>query len=73
MLVDVEGGEVVAALDRANARLMIHAVHAEPDAPRTPEAGRALAAAVEELARFVGAAEIVYPKRVPPTWKRALH
>ncbi len=65
-------GRIDPALDRANARLVIHSIHAEAEAPRTPEAGRAIAGAIDELARFVGAKEIVYPRRVPTGWKRSL-
>ena len=54
-------------MDRTNQRLTINAVYAERDAPEA--ATRAVADAVEDLAGFLGAKEIVYTRRVPATWK----
>ncbi len=65
-------GRVDPIMDRANGRLVINAIHAEPGAPRTPETGRASADSLEELARVLGAREIVYPRRVPAMWRSAL-
>ena len=65
-------GRIDPAMDRANGRLNIHAVHVESDAPTDARTARALREAIEELATFLGAIEIVYPKRVPEDWKRAL-
>ncbi len=63
-------GRIDPTMDRANQRLTINAVYAERDAPKS--AARAVAAAVEDLAAFLGAKEIVYTRRVPAAWKRAL-
>ncbi|HMA36626.1 MAG TPA: crosslink repair DNA glycosylase YcaQ family protein [Chloroflexia bacterium] len=65
-------GRVDPALDRRRQRLTIQAVHAEPDAPATPEMGAAVAGAVAELGAFLGAQEIVYGDHVPPGWRPAL-
>ncbi len=65
-------GRLDPALDRKAGRLNIHAVHLEPGAPREQEAARAVAAAVEDLAAFVGAKEIAYSRRVPAAWKSVL-
>lgn len=51
----------------------INAVYAEPTAPRDRATAQAVAGAVEDLARFLGAGDIVYGRRrVPPAWKAAL-
>jgi uncharacterized protein len=65
-------GRVDPALDRQNARLSLHAVHLEPDAPQTQATARAVRGAIQELAAFLGAREIVYAARVPEAWKRVL-
>jgi uncharacterized protein YcaQ len=62
-------GRVDLALDRAQGRLLVRAVHAEPRADG--EAARALAATVKELAGFLGAQTIEYEK-VPSRWREAL-
>ncbi len=60
-------GRIDPTMDRANQRLTINAVYAERDAPKS--AARAIADAVEDLAAFLGAKEIVYTRRVPAAWK----
>jgi uncharacterized protein YcaQ len=49
--------------------LRVHAVHAEPDAPE--DAGPAVAKAVGELARWVGASEVDY-ESVAGVWGGSL-
>jgi uncharacterized protein len=63
-------GRVDPALDRPRRRLLVHAVHAEPDAPVS--AGPALAAALEELAGFLGAEEVELRRPPPAVWRAAL-
>jgi uncharacterized protein YcaQ len=66
-------GRIDPRLDRERGTLTINAVHAEPGAPKTRVAARAVARAVEELAGFLGASEIAYDhKRLPPAWRRDL-
>ena len=65
-------GRIDPLLDRAQKRLTLNAVHAEPDAPLTTEVAQAIAGAVERLATFVGAQEIVYPSAAPEGWRQAL-
>jgi hypothetical protein len=65
-------GRVDPAMDRRRGVLVVHAVHAEPDGPTTPKAGRAVAAAIEDLARFLGARDVEYPGVVPEGWRKAL-
>jgi uncharacterized protein YcaQ len=65
-------GRIDPAMDRGRGALRVKAVHAEPDAPKTAATGRAVAGAIEDLARFLGAGQIEYPKNVPAGWRRAL-
>ncbi|MGH2521332.1 MAG: winged helix-turn-helix domain-containing protein [Anaerolineales bacterium] len=66
-------GRIDPVMDRAQGRLIVNAVYAEPGAPTTRATARAVAGAVEELATFLSATAIVYDsKRVPAAWKRAL-
>jgi hypothetical protein len=66
-------GRVDPKMDRTNGQFVVNAVYAEPDAPKTRAAARAVAAAIEDLASFLGAKEIVYDrKRVPAAWRRDL-
>ena len=57
------------ALDRGTGRLVVHAVHAEPDAP--PSAGPAVAAALQELATFLGATGVDLRQRRLGVWRTA--
>jgi uncharacterized protein YcaQ len=50
--------------------LLVHAVHAEPDAPAA--AGPALATALRELAAFLGAEQVELRRPPPAVWRGAL-
>jgi uncharacterized protein YcaQ len=63
-------GRIDPLYDRAAGRLDVKAVFAEPDAPG--DAGPLVGAAIEELARWLGARDVGYGKRVPRPWRRAL-
>jgi uncharacterized protein YcaQ len=63
-------GRVDAAMDRRRRRLLVHAVHAEPDAPAG--AGPALAAVLRDLAAFLDAEEVELRQPPPPVWRTAL-
>ena len=65
-------GRVDQKMDRLNGRLNVNAVYAEPDAPRSPVAARAISTAIKDLAVFLRAREIVYGRRIPPAWRGAL-
>jgi uncharacterized protein YcaQ len=65
-------GRMDPALDRRRGRLEIHAIHAEPGAPRSLSTARAIAGAVEELATFLRARDVAYVGPVPEGWRRAL-
>jgi uncharacterized protein YcaQ len=65
-------GRIDPLIDRKAGVLNVNAVHAEADAPRDAATGRAIAGAVRELAEFLGATEIAYPREVPRGWRSAL-
>jgi uncharacterized protein len=60
-------GRVDPALDRATGRLVVHAIHPEPDAPAS--AGPAVATALGELAGFVGATGLDLRQPPPEVWR----
>jgi uncharacterized protein YcaQ len=63
-------GRVDPAFDRKDRRLVVNAVHAEPG--QGPQAGPAVATALEELAAFLGARSIDLGGTVPRVWRQAL-
>lgn len=65
-------GRVDPAMDRKTGTLTINGVWAETGAPKDRPTGIAVKGAIEDLARFLGATEVRYPKRVPAGWKPAL-
>lgn len=60
------------AMDRANQRLLVRAVHAEPGVRTTRESGRPVAEAVRDLASCLGATEIELDGSVPAAWRSGL-
>jgi uncharacterized protein len=60
-------GRVDPAMDRRRGRLVVNAVHAEPDAPAA--AGPAVAATLGELAAFLGADEVELRQPPPERWR----
>jgi uncharacterized protein len=62
-------GRVDPAMDRRRGRLLVHAVHAEPDAPAA--AGPPLATALHELARFLGADQVELRRPPAAVWRHA--
>jgi uncharacterized protein len=65
-------GRVDPTMDRKRGVLVVNAVHATPDAPMTPAAGRAVAGAIQDLASFLGAHDIEYGGVTPEMWRRTL-
>jgi uncharacterized protein YcaQ len=65
-------GRIDPAMDRARGILRLHAVHAEPGAPRDRATGPAVAGAVRSLAEFLGARSIEVLGETPPGWRSAL-
>lgn len=66
-------GRIDPVMDRERGRLTIHAVFAERAVPMDQETGNALADAIQNLAGFLGATEIVYSRHVPKGWAKTLH
>jgi len=60
-------GRVDPAMDRRSGRLVVHALHAEPDAPEA--AGPGVAAALQDLASFLGADGIDLRQKAPQVWR----
>jgi uncharacterized protein YcaQ len=63
-------GRVDPLLDRERGVLHVHGVWAERGAPA--DAGPDVAAAIRELAAWLGAGEVRFGNRLPPPWARAL-
>jgi uncharacterized protein len=64
-------GRIEPAFDRKNGVLQVHGVFAEPGAPAI--AGPGIEAAARRLAKWLGAADVVYSRKVPAIWRSALH
>jgi len=65
-------GRIDPTFDRSREQLVINAVHTEPATAITAENGQAIAAAIEELAEFLGATTISYSHQLPEGWKQIL-
>jgi hypothetical protein len=65
-------GRVDPRMDRKRNQLVIHAVHAEADAPATRATARAVMVAIEELASFLGARYVAVAPNVPQSWSSVL-
>ena len=63
-------GRVDPVFDKAAGVLRVNGVWAEPGADA--EAGQRVAAAIEELASWLGARQLDYGRPVPRAWRRAL-
>lgn len=64
-------GRIDPKYDRKKGQLSVNAIYAEDHAPMDLETGRSVSAAIEELATFVDAREIVYGEDIPEGWRRA--
>lgn len=64
-------GRVDPAMDRKTGVLTINGIWAEVDAPKDKVTARAVAGAIEDLGRFLGADRIKYGKKIPAAWKPA--
>ena len=62
-------GRIDPLLDRKTGVLRVQQVYAEEDAPE--DAGAAIAKAIRELARWLGASDVDYGS-IPPVWRRDL-
>jgi len=59
-------------MDRKQGEGMVNAVHAEPKARKSRATARAVRAAIEDLATFLGARELEFSERVPDAWAQSL-
>lgn len=64
-------GRIDPLMDRKTRRLIVKAVHAEPEAPNSGEVAEAVVTTIEELGTFLGAKEVCHSPHVPSTWKKA--
>ena len=62
-------GTVDPRVDREAGRLVVNRVVAEPGAPSGRVVGRAIGRAVEELADWLGATEVAWPRALPAGWE----
>ena len=60
-------GRADLAIDRERGRLVAHAIHREPDAPRGKAVARAITRELERLAKWQGADELEL-REVPAAW-----
>lgn len=65
-------GRVDSQMDRKAMVYNVNNVYAEPNAPLNRATGKAIAGAIQDLATFLGAKEIVYGENVPEGWKKDL-
>ncbi len=65
-------GRIDPRADREHGRLVVNAVHAEPEVPRDREVGARIGEAIADLADFCGLDEVEYPAKVPAPWRTAL-
>ena len=63
-------GTVDPKVDRERGILYVLTFHLEPDAPRDRSTRRAIEAAVDDLAGFVGAAKVTWPKGIASSYSR---
>ena len=63
-------GRIEPAFDRKTGVLHVHGVFAEPGAP--VRAGNGVASATRRLAKWLGATDVVYSRKVPTIWRTAL-
>lgn len=64
-------GQVDAAMDRRRSRFRVNTIHTVPDAPAGLRTGRAVAGAIESLARFLGADDVeLAGLPIPVGWRR---
>jgi uncharacterized protein YcaQ len=60
-------GRADLAVDRKRERLVAHAIHREPDAPRGKTVARAIRRELERLAKWQGAGDLEL-REVPAAW-----
>lgn len=64
-------GRIDPSMDRKTGILTVNGIWAEADAPDDRLTGDAVATAVNELAKFLGASDVRYARKIPSGWKPA--
>ncbi len=62
-------GRIDPAFDRRTQALNIKSIHKEPQAPTTKPVIHSIRKTIRELAAFINAQTIIYPKRIPSGWE----
>jgi uncharacterized protein YcaQ len=62
-------GRIDPIMDRTNNRLIVNSVYREQSALKSRAVGMAAMRAIESLAKFVGARDIVFKKKIPNGWR----
>lgn len=65
-------GRIDASMDRRAEKMVVSSVHAERGAPTGRDVAAGVGEAVSSLAGLLGAREVAYSARVPPSWKSSL-
>jgi len=66
-------GRIDPKMNRKKKQLTINAIYTEADAPVTSSTGRAVSASLKDLARFLGAKEIIIGSTPPKGWRSAFN
>jgi uncharacterized protein YcaQ len=61
-----------AVMDRARGTLIVNALYAEPHSPNGTSTQSAIADAIEDLSKFLGAHQIEHRKNAPREWRHVL-
>lgn len=64
-------GRIDPVMNRKTNALIINAIYAEPNAPQGQAIGQRVVDAIDDLATFLDANEVVYPSKIPNDWKKA--
>lgn len=65
-------GRIDPVMNRKTKTLIINAIYAEPNAPQGQAIGQRVVNAIDDLATFLDANEVVYPSKIPNDWKKAI-
>jgi uncharacterized protein YcaQ len=65
-------GRMDAVMDRARGTLIVNALYAEPHSPNGTSTQSAIADAIEDLSKFLGAHQIEHRKNAPREWRHVL-
>ena len=66
-------GRIAPRMDREHRRLIVESLHTEGSGPVDPVVAVDVADQIRRLGEFLGADEVVYPKKLPEGWRRGLN